>query len=759
MCTDRSWFRWRRCLVVFFIGVAWAGSGVFAAEVSVETAGQVAINHMNSFLMESMDSQGQQPKLLGHQDIAEVFVESYRGEVAYYVFNLTPQGWVAVGADNVATPILAYSERGFYIEDQHPPAFDVWMNGLAEKVHLAKEAHLTPSEETAQEWSLLELPTESYLVEYGLTREKSAPSGVRSAFYLLWTAWAQGWTVPALPIDFNMYCPCVTPLPLGGCWERTPTGCVATAMAQIMMYWQWPLQGTGSHCYDDDDFGEQCAEFGNTSYDWLTMGLFPWTATEPTGVLMRHCGVSVDMDYGQGESGTQISYAVKAWAKYFNYDCGRHIQRISYTDSQWLGLITDELDAGQPVLYAAVDAGTGGHAFVCDGHDDADRLHMNWGWGPIAQALFNGYYTLDLHLISIDPIIDIHYQWRHQAVIKLHPIYLPPQVGSGGDVTILSEDQEVAELCGLAFDPDGGLRYQWFQGEEPLGPPLVGPYQDEWPPVPNDGIACLHLMNDVPVYPYFDAGAFELTFKARDCANTFPRDMTLTVLNSPPHPEATGAGTYEVSTPVTIGGSVWDFDGDVITYTWSEGATVLFSGTVGTPGLDVPADLPDHVISDLPVGTHFLTLDADDGVNGPVSDSITVVIVDITPPVVELSVEPSNLWPPNHKMVEVQVLALVTDNSQTACALTAVVTSNEPPNGTGDGDQWPDWTEPVIDQATGVISLGLRAERSGLGVGRVYTIWVTATDPSGNATEESIDVITSKSPKRFWVLNAEVTDA
>jgi len=116
------------------------------------------------------------------------------------------------------------------------------------------------------------------------------------------------------------------------------------------------------------------------------------------------------------------------------------------------------------------------------------------------------------------------------------------------------------------------------------------------------------------------------------------------------------------------------------------------------------------------------------------------VIADTIPPVVELSVDPGNLWPPNHKMVEVLVQALVTDNSQTACALTAVVTSNEPPNGTGDGDKWPDWTEPVIDQATGVISFDLRAERSGLGVGRVYTIWVTAMDPSGNGIEEPIDV-------------------
>ena len=734
MCAERNLFRGRWCLVGLLIWVAWASSGVFAAEVSVETAGQVAINHMNTFLMESTASEGPQPKLLGHQDIAQVFVESYRGEVAYYVFNLAPEGWVAVGADDVATPILAYSERGFYIENDHPPAFDAWMNELAETLHQAKEAHLTPSEETAQEWSLLELPTESYLVEYERSREKTAPEGVKAAFYLLWTAWDQGMS---FPIDYNMYCPCVTWDPLFGCVKRTPTGCVATAMAQIMMYWQWPLQGTGSHCYDDDTYGEQCEDFGNTSYDWLTMGLFPWSPTEPTGVLMRQCGVSVDMDYEAGGSGAQISDAVGAWAKYFNYDCSWGAMKGS-DDGIWLNEVTAELDAGRPLLYAATDAATGAHAFVCDGHDDADRLHMNWGWGPISQALFNGYYTLDLHLISIDPFINIEYSLDHQAVFNLHPIYLPPQVGSGGDVTILSEEQEEGQLCGLAFDPDGGLRYQWFQGEDALGPPLDD--YGRWPPVPDDGFACLHLMGDVPMYPYFEPGSYVLTFKAKDCANTFPRDMTLTVLNSPPHVEATGAGTYEVSTPVTLGGSVWDFDGDVITYTWREGPTVLFSGTVGTPGLDVPIDLPDHVISDLPVGTHLLTLDADDGVNTPVSATITVVIVDTTPPVVELSVEPDNLWPPNHKMVEVQVLALVSDNSQTACALEAVVTSNEPPNGGGDGDQWPDWTEPVIDQATGVITLDLRAERSGLGVGRVYTIWVTATDPSGNATEVGIEV-------------------
>jgi hypothetical protein len=80
--------------------------------------------------------------------------------------------------------------------------------------------------------------------------------------------------------------------------------------------------------------------------------------------------------------------------------------------------------------------------------------------------------------------------------------------------------------------------------------------------------------------------------------------------------------------------------------------------------------------------------------------------------------------------------------------LAATVSSSEPENGLGDGDTAPDWTEPIIDQTDGIITLQLRAERSGRGNGRVYTVTITATDESGNTTQAGVDIIVPHDQKR-----------
>jgi len=99
------------------------------------------------------------------------------------------------------------------------------------------------------------------------------------------------------------------------------------------------------------------------------------------------------------------------------------------------------------------------------------------------------------------------------------------------------------------------------------------------------------------------------------------------------------------------------------------------------------------------------------------------------------------LWPPNQKMVDMTIQANASDNSGDIPTLTATVSSDEPEDGLGDGDTSPDWTEPVIDQTTGTITLQLRAERSGSADGRVYTVSITAIDDSGNQTTADVEII------------------
>jgi len=217
--------------------------------------------------------------------------------------------------------------------------------------------------------------------------------------------------------------------------------------------------------------------------------------------------------------------------------------------------------------------------------------------------------------------------------------------------------------------------------------------------------------------------------------------MILTINNSAPHPGPTGGGVYSYGSPVTLGGQVSDFDRDLVDYEWREATALLFSGQVQTIYQGTPVALPDHVLSDLGLGEHTIALCVNDNVNASVCNDILVSIIDTSAPSIAPVPSTTILWPPNQKMVDITIVANASDNSGGPVTLAASVSSNEPEDGLGDGDMAPDWTEPVIDQVNGIITLQLRAERSGSGNGRVYTISITATDTSGNSSQANIQII------------------
>jgi hypothetical protein len=225
-------------------------------------------------------------------------------------------------------------------------------------------------------------------------------------------------------------------------------------------------------------------------------------------------------------------------------------------------------------------------------------------------------------------------------------------------------------------------------------------------------------------------------------AVTASDDMILSIDNAAPHAVPTGAGRYLAYVPVMLGGEVSDFDGDLLTYQWLDGDVPLTTGTIQTTAGGGPATLTSFSVPNLGVGDHTITLVVSDGVNNPVSASIAVTIMaDVTAPTLSPTQSTAILWPPNHRMVNVTIQANATDNSGLIPTLSAKVTSSEPQEGLGDGDTPIDWTEPVIDPDTGTITLQLRAERSGKGGGRTYTVAITATDESGNASTANVTII------------------
>ncbi|MBB3185885.1 thiol protease/hemagglutinin PrtT [Microbacter margulisiae] len=292
----------------------------------------------------------------------------------FYIYNVGGnQGFVIVAGDNVAKPVLGYSLQGSFATDHIPSNVQNWLNIYKTEIKAAQQKELNPSllgsVSTAQS---------SYSSTQQLNDSVAPLLG-----NIMWDQ----------DTPYNLLCPYNTTYK-----ERTETGCVATAMAQIMKYYQWPVTGTGSYSYSDSPYGTLSANFGTTTYNWSKM-LDSYGATttgaQDTAVatLMYDCGVAVKMQYdiaSNGGSAASTSDAGIALVKYFGYDSGiQSYDRSLYTENQWETLLRNELKASRPVLYAGTTDSVG-HAFVIDGFDSSDLYHINWGW----SGLFDGYFQL-----------------------------------------------------------------------------------------------------------------------------------------------------------------------------------------------------------------------------------------------------------------------------------------------------------------------------------------------------------------------------
>lgn len=304
-----------------------------------------------------------------------------------------------------------------------------------------------------------------------------------------------------------------------------------------------------------------------------------------------------------------------------------------------------------------------------------------------------------------------------------------PVADAGDNLTITSDEVGTTTINGSAsdVDQDDYLEYCWKKGEEILV---------DWTPVPENGVCPLTLAS----FP-FTLGTHTLTLEVTDGQDFASDDMVLSIGNSSPNAVASGGGVYEIGTDLTLGGQVSDFDEDNLHYQWMKDTEILFSGSIeATVG---GVDLPSHTLSslNLGLGEHTITLQVDDGVSTPITRNIAVNVVDTTVPTISATANKTILWPPNHEMVDIVIQANATDNSGGPVILSAAVKSNEPEEGLGDGDTPFDWTKAFIDQATGIITLQLRAERGGRGSGREYTVTVTATDGSENKSYTDVKVI------------------
>jgi len=285
-------------------------------------------------------------------------------EAMYYIFSLnSDEGFIIISADDIAVPVLGYSDRGSY--DGSNPNLSYWMDCLAQEIAYGIESDIPQSPEIKAKWEI-------YLDENAPALRASNAVVVDP---LIQTKWDQG-------APYNALCP-----------AGTVTGCVATAMAQIMKYWNYPITGTGSHYDSSPNWTNLFADFGNTAYDWANMAnTYSPSGADPNyavATLMYHCGISVDMDYGTGGSNANIYAAIPALVNYFKYDPSiTYLIRDNYSTTAWVNILKNELDESRPVYYSGQSSDGSGHVFICDGYDSGDLFHFNWGWSGNSDGYF-----------------------------------------------------------------------------------------------------------------------------------------------------------------------------------------------------------------------------------------------------------------------------------------------------------------------------------------------------------------------------------
>lgn len=277
------------------------------------------------------------------------------GMATMYVFNFNG-GYVIVAADDSSSPILGYSDEGNFVYENAPDGLRFMMDELSKGIALTVEQGIPASSDIVSRWNNLE--TYGYL---------HADKGQVVVGPLVQLRWDQ--TPP-----FNMYVP-------DGC----PTGCVATAMAQLMKYWEWPVTGTGEHSYYAPLYGEQYANFGATTYDWANMIEYYGSGStqeekEAVATLMYHCGVSVNMNYEHDGSGAFSGDVPGAISTYFSYSDHASFVSKGGNYDEWIALLKANIDQNIPLYYSG-HSNDGGHAFICDGYDVDGLFHFNYGWG------------------------------------------------------------------------------------------------------------------------------------------------------------------------------------------------------------------------------------------------------------------------------------------------------------------------------------------------------------------------------------------
>ena len=311
----------------------------------------------------------------------------------YTVLGRTTGGFAIVSNDDANAPIVGYSENSTFNASQPSLA---WFLSAANDV-------LTSGAAKAN------------------TRTAIPTDCKKSVAKLLKTTWSQ---------DEPYWNTCPTDKSGNRCY----TGCVATAMAQVMNFYKYPAQGMGGSATVDFEGKKYTVNYDAASYDWdnmldtYTQGSYDLYQKRAISQLMYHCGVAVNMNYGVNGSGANLWDVPDAMTSHFGYITKYYgykeysYENYKYDFDKWNQTVYRELSAGRPVIYAATSYKNGNdnasnHAFVIDGYDENGYVHVNWGYGGQGDGTFD----IDVLQLKIKGSYDEEYRYYQQMVVVHHP--------------------------------------------------------------------------------------------------------------------------------------------------------------------------------------------------------------------------------------------------------------------------------------------------------------------------------------------------
>ncbi len=339
------------------VSLCWNGAS--AAPITVEQA-------LASARQFSASRHGQKAPSATIQPLTLAYRSGQATEASYYVFNRgSNSGYVIVSGDDRTMPVLGYCDNGAFDPGHLPDNLRWWLTQYDQEM--------------------------AYLRSHPQAAARRAPALSQGVTPLLTCVWNQS-------APYNNMCPTYV---VDQETKTAVTGCVATAMAQIMYYHRWPDRGVGSNSYNYAVGGQSTqylsADFSQSVYDWSHMlddydDNSSATSQSAVALLMRDVGYSVNMMYNDGSSGAYSKDVPDALINHFKYDNNtRLLSRHFFGIDGWEQLLRDELDASRPVYYSGSSA-DGGHAFVVDGYNRDGYFHINWGWGGMS----NGYYVISM---------------------------------------------------------------------------------------------------------------------------------------------------------------------------------------------------------------------------------------------------------------------------------------------------------------------------------------------------------------------------